>query len=248
LADAAELYDIPAETYVSTVKEAEETVYLLPDQKRFAVKTAADVQEAEQMYHHRYAQLSTTDRIEVGYNLMKVAEQHRVVLSPSTQKMAGFTMTSTAALRDCLRARAVAAEKVASPIAPVFAKMAASFNNAQPYINDHGEQVKLAWAIEELDRKAGITKFYDRTLYDPMRSVFNTEKFAAEFFKTAGVLQNKSLLQKLPMSFWQDALGDDIAKEIAPGGSVDYQMLEQILPTLPADMKATLERQLAAYR
>ena len=60
-------------------------------------------------------------------------------------------------------------------------------------------------------------------------------------------MQNKTLLASLPLSFWQDALGDDVAQEIAPDGQLDPMALDQILPTLPQDMKNTLETQLAAY-
>jgi hypothetical protein len=246
--DAADLYDIPADAYApAQTKVASEPTYLLPERQRFAVHSAADVKAVETAYHYKYAQLSVEDRIQAGYNLTKVAEQFGVDLEPSTQKLAGFTMTNTAALRDCLRARAVAAEKVASPMSEVFTKMAEAFNGVQPLLDDHAEQLQLAMLIDGLDKQAGITHFYGKKLYDPMKSVFNTEKFASAFMKTAGALQNKALLQQLPLDFWKDALGDDIAKEIAPNGQVDVTTLEQILPTLPADMKATLERQLAAY-
>jgi hypothetical protein len=55
------------------------------------------------------------------------------------------------------------------------------------------------------------------------------------------------MLQTLPLSFWEDTLGPDIAKEIAPSGTVDMTLLSQLLPTLPADLKSALETQLAAY-
>jgi hypothetical protein len=58
---------------------------------------------------------------------------------------------------------------------------------------------------------------------------------------------NKELLAQLPLSFWQDTLGADIAAEIAPDGEVNVELLEQIIPTLPADLKLALETQLAAY-
>ncbi len=55
------------------------------------------------------------------------------------------------------------------------------------------------------------------------------------------------MLAQIPLTFWEDTLGADITQEIAPGGVVNPEMLEQIIPTLPADLKASLETQLAAY-
>jgi hypothetical protein len=245
LNDAVELYDIPALS--EQVKVAAHEDYLLPEKRRFAVKSAADVREVEGAYHYKYAEMTVEDRTEAGYNLLKIAEHYGVELQPDTQKLAGFTITDTQVLRDRIRAREVAAIKVASPLAPVFAKLAEDVNGVQPYLMDRSEQIKLAKLIDVLDKQAGLEGFYDKKLYDPIRTVFNTAAFSSQFTKAAGALQNKTLLMGLPLSFWQDALGEDIAKEIAPNGHVDLATLEQILPTLPADMKATLERQLAAY-
>jgi len=61
------------------------------------------------------------------------------------------------------------------------------------------------------------------------------------------MLANKQLLSSLPLTFWEDVLGPEIAQEIAPSGEVNLELLEQVLPTLPADIKATVQRQLAAY-
>jgi hypothetical protein len=105
----------------------------------------------------------------------------------------------------------------------------------------------LAQLISDLDQRAGLTPYYGKKLPDPIQTVFNTDKLPRNFVKVGSALQNTALLQSLPLSFWEDTLGPDIAKEIAPTGTVDMTMLAQILPTLPADLKAALETQLAAY-
>ena len=60
---------------------------------------------------------------------------------------------------------------------------------------------------------------------------------------------DKNKLAALPLSFWEDLLGPDVAKEISPDGqTVDANILAQLLPTLPADTMAVAQRQLAAYK
>ena len=98
-----------------------------------------------------------------------------------------------------------------------------------------------------LDKEAGITGYYGKKLNTPIEAVFNTDLQRKDFIKVSSALANKELLAQLPLSFWQDTLGPDIAQEIAPDGVVNMTTLEQILPTLPADLKSALEVQLAAY-
>lgn len=221
--------------------------YLLPEKRRFQVKTAADVSLAEHLFFEKYAQLSLEDRAVMARNLVDAAERHKVELHPSTLKMACVTMTSTQCLRDWLRAREEAATQLGSKVASAYAAMEQAFKHADPYITDKGDQLKLASAIDELDQKAGLPKFYGTKLADPLASVYNTDQVATDYVKVGSALANKELLSSLPLTFWQDALGDDIAQEIAPTGQVDPNMLEQLIPTLPADMKTALESQLAAY-
>ena len=250
LEKAAQLYGIDVGIFTRPVamqKVAEEGHYLLPEKQRFLVKTAADIPAVEKVYHEKYASMTLTERTEAGYRLTKIAAEYNVKLRPETQKIAGFTMTSTRVLRDWLGARQIAATKLGSDLAGIYDEIDASFKNSDAVIYDRQYQVKLAQLISDLDKKAGLTKFYGKSLPDPLRTVFNTDKLASDYMKVGSALQNKQLLASLPLSFWQDALGEDVAAEIAPNGQVDLAALEQILPTLPADMKKTLETQLAAY-
>jgi hypothetical protein len=251
LEKVAEAWDIEVDDMFSQglhkVASEDSADYLLPDIKRFRVKTAEDIPVMERAFVEKYAQLSVDERAEAGYNLIKLSEQHDVKLHPQTNKLAGFTITSTAVLRDWVGARRVAAEKVGSAIAPVYTQLSESLGKMPAHIHDRQEQTKLATLISDLDNKAGITPFYGNHLPDPLRTVFNTDQVVEDYVKIGSALQNKALMASLPLSFWEDALGADVTKDIAPGGQLDTELLEQVLPTLPDDMKATLERQLAAY-
>ena len=250
LEKAADLYEIDRTVFersVEITKTASEGQYLLPEKRRFRVDSSASIPEVERVYHEKYAEMTVPDRAEAGYRLVKIAEKFSVSLRPETKKLAGFTITSTRALRDWIGARHAAATKVGSDLAGLFDEIDQQFSNADAYIMDRAYQVKLAQALSDLDKKAGLTPFYGKELLDPIQTVFNTTADPNDYVKFASALQNKELLANLPLSFWEDALGPDIAQEIAPDGTVDVNILEQILPTLPEDLKAALENQLAAY-
>ena len=249
LAQAAAIHGVPQELLAEEKVAAAPTEedYLLPDQKRFLVKTASDVQLAESIFFEKIAQIPVGDRAIMARNMVAAAEKHGVELHPSTYKYACLTMTSTQVFKDWMRARTEAAEKVgAAPQAQAFQKLAAAFPHPT-HLSEPKEQFKLASCVHQLDSQAGLDKHYDRTLPDPLSTVFNTSHRRENFVKIGSVLQNKALVQSVPLEFWEDALGPDITKEIAPNGEVDLATLEQILPTLPADMKNAVETQLAAY-
>ena len=222
-------------------------VYLIPEQRRFRVKTAEDVPRVEQAFYEKIRQFDVPERTKIAMRLVDAAKKHDVPVSASTHKLAGFTVTSTRVLRDYIEARKEAALKMGSQMKLAYQGLADQFKDTEPYINDRPYQIKLAQALLEMDQKTGLTPQWGRKLPDPIQTVFNTTKVASEHIKVGSALNNTALLQSLPLEFWQDALGDEITQEIAPNGTVDPQLLATILPTLPADMKATLETQLAAY-
>lgn len=249
LEKAAAIYGVSSAVFDEpTVEKVASTAqFLLPEKQRLRIDSAQDVPRAEQAFHNKYAHLSVEDRATAAHNLVKIAQQHAVDLSPQTLKLAGFTMTSTRTLRDWVRAREEAATKLGSAIADAYRTVADAYNGPDRMLSDRGDQVKLAKMVSALDEQAGLTQHYGRKLPTPIETVFNTTKVASDFVKVGSALQNKELLQGLPLTFWQDTLGDDIAQEIAPNGQVDMAVLEQILPTLPDDLKSALETQLAAY-
>ena len=222
--------------------------WLLPEHQRFRVTSADDVKLAERALNERNKELSTLDRAQAFVNLEKAATYFGVGLSSSTKKVAGLTLTSTRTLRDWLNARAEAATKVGSDLSGTYGELAHKYDNVNPYIADRGYQLKLAETITELDKLSGVDKFYGKSLLDPIHTVWNTTKLAAETVDINGVMFDKNMLASLPLTFWEDAVGPDMAKEVAPTGQVDPTLLEQVIRTLPADLKAVLVTQLSAYR
>jgi hypothetical protein len=229
-------------------KKAAMEFWLLPEKKRFRVASADDVKIAEKVLHEKYAQLSTYDRAEAFLQLHKAAEHFEVPLTPSTEKLAGFTITSTQVLKDWIEARQEAAIKIGSELSSAYGLLAGKFQGVRSFITKREDQIKLASLLNEMDKKSGVDQFYGKSILDPLRTVFNTEKLASDALNLGGYTFSIKKLASLPSTFWSDALGDDIMREIAPDGDVKLSMLKEILPTLPQDLKNNIGRQLAAYR
>jgi hypothetical protein len=246
---ACEAHSIPEELFTpAQMKTAGAVHWLLPEQQRFRVTSSEDVAFALDALEKRAYELTEEQRTEAYMNLVKAAETFGVKTRPELQKFAGNTLTDTEVLADWLDARSEAAEWVGNKIASVeYKNLAQSYRHVNPYLASRDDQVKLAQAIAELDKLAGIEKYVGKSIPNPILTVWNTNKIAAQQLELNGMYFDKNMLASLPTSFWKDALGDDFVAEFAPGGVVDPTQLEVVLQTLPADMKATLATQLAPY-
>lgn len=245
LKKAATAYGIDIQVFNAPeiVKTASEEFFLLGS--RFRVTSKEEVKYAETALLRKYASLSPQDRAEAFINLGKVAQHFEVPLQSSTQKLAGFTITSTRIMKDWVEARKVAAENLKSSVASAYEKLARAYDGADAYITDKSVQVKLAALIEELDQQSGVQQYYGKSLLDPLQTVFNTDKVATSQVMIGSLMLDKDKLAALPLSFWESLLGDDIAKEIATDGEPDIDKLMPILPTLPKDLTIVAQKQLA---
>ena len=246
---ACEAYSIPPDVFVEAeTKTASDVYWLLPEDKRFRVTSASDVMFAQDALEKRAYVLTEEQRAEAYLNLVKAAEIYGVTVRDEMQKFAGQTLTNTDILSDWLDARGAAARGIGSDkVAVVFESMGETYRNLGQYIALRDDQVKLAQSIDKLDKLAGLEPFIGKSIPNPILTVWNTNKIAAQQLAINGMYFDKNMLASLPLSFWNDALGPDFVSEFAPGGQVDPALLEQVLQTLPADMKATLVTQLSAY-
>lgn len=217
--------------------------YLLPELKKIRVKTAADVKTAEKVLLRDYTKLSVMNRATACVNLVKKAEEFKVELASPIQKLAGTTISSTKILVDWLEARREATPREIYKVA--FQKLADGVKKMPAEIRDRDVLVKLADSISELDEKAGLTKFYDRKLPDPMNTVFNTDKTASSGVDLNGKYVSAVRLASYGQDFYNDMLGEDLVSEASDGsGGLDPQKLATILETLPRDLKAILANQI----
>jgi hypothetical protein len=242
LKEACDVYGLPDELFArpKTAAAADSPDdYLLPDLKRLRVKTAADVKVAEQKLLDGYTKLSVEHRALACRRLLEKAAALNVPLQPLMRKLAGFTVSSTQTLRDWIEARREATKEPRYKAA--FQKLAEGLKNLPAEVHDREALVKIAEVIDELDKKAGLQRHYDRRLPDPLMSVFNTEKLAGPGVNLGGKFVPLTRLASYPATFYGDVLGHDIVREASDGrGGVDAHKLAMILETLPSDMKMML--------
>ena len=244
LEKALEVYGIPADTFAETkVAAAPEPTYLVPDLHLFPVSTKEDVKTAQLRLVENLHKLDLDRRAEACANLIKIADEHGVELHPEVQKLAGLVVSDVNETRRWLEARASATPVDTFKVA--YQRLADGLKG----LHESGDRpglIKLSGTIAELDARAGLVKHYDRQLPDPIRTVFNTTKVAANTVDVAGALIPIQKLAALPSSFWEDLGGSELSDELAPGGTVDVSKLAAIIGTLPLDLKVILRRQLRA--
>lgn len=249
LAAACDIFQVP-ETVFERPKVASAPPnpddYLLPSMLRLRVKCAEDVKVAEQKLLDGYQKLSIEHRAEACSRLIEKAAQHHVTLDPLMHRLAGYTVSSTRALIDWVEARKEAAAQPMHKNA--FAKLASALREQPEELWDRPALVKIADAIDDLDRRAGLQKHYDRKLLDPMQTVFNTDKVASAGVELGGRIVPFARLASFDAKFYGDLLGDEFVREASDGrGGVDPQKMATIIETLPRDMKGMLARQMGPY-
>lgn len=249
LTQACEIYGIEDHVFSGTKTAAAEfrpePIYALQTAKRLPLDSSAQVKQAEEVLNRDYTKLNLETRADAYSRLTKQASVHGVELGIFTKKMAGLTASSTALLRTWLGARAAASQKTgAAKYAAAYDKLSDELAKAPAYLTDRTELVKLAGAIDTLDRGAGLDKHYDRKLPDPMQTVFNTElslKTASCMVDLAGTQVPCETLMQLPPEVWHQVDMPEMA-EIAQSG--DPNQFKQVFDTIPMDVKMVLAQQL----
>ena len=245
LKEACDMYSIPEALFAREKKAAVEDNpddYLLPELKRLPVRSAEQVKTAEATLLEGFQKLSLEHRAEACKRLIDKAAQYGATLDPFVHKLAGFTITSTDTLRRWIEARTEAAPPAYKE---AFQKLANAVKELPPEIRNREQQVKIAETIGELDKKAGLVRYYDRKLPDALQTVFNTDKIAGHGVDLNGRFVPMSRLASYPSTFYGDILGDDLMREASDGrGGLDPQKLAAILETLPRDMKNILSQQM----
>lgn len=246
---ALEVYGVPLSIFEETqVKEAgvKDDDYLLPDLKLFPVTQAAEVKYAEQRVLAQLTKMDLAHRATACANLVKKADHFKVALHPEVLKLAGFVVSSTRQVQDWLEARSQALPAEKHLYKAAYEKLATELEVHPPESKDRPGLLKLAGAIAELDEQAGLVKHYDRRLPDPLQTVFNTDKVAAEMVDLNGTMVPLNKLASLPASFWEDLGGRELSDELCPGGKMDVEKLAVVIDTLPLDLKVVLKSQLRA--
>lgn len=231
----------PVEEKVAALRDED---CLFSDTKAYPVRNPAEIKTAEARLLEQIRKLRPETRAEVFGKLASAASAHGVELRPESYRWAGEAATDPHALASSLEVRAMLATD--PEVKAEYGKLAAAVLSDRKGLRDRATRVKIASAINDLDQRGGLTRHYDRKIPDPVASVFNAEKIASGALDLGGSFVEPQHLERLPQSFYSDALGSDVLREIAPGGRLDAQKVAEVVCTLPADMKADFARQLRA--
>lgn len=217
--------------------EASTTTYLLPEHKRLRVTDGESVKKAEALLLRDYKRLSIEDRATAFTNLVKAASVCGVTPHSKSMQMAGLYGCNVKEARDWIEARRIVAPKYDN----AYTKLASVFvQQGQDVIVDRDELLSAVDALTELDKVAGVTPFYDKKLPDPIRTVFNMSKRSEVTVHVAGRDIPISLLETKPLTWWEDIVGKDIAKDFE---NKTGEELRSLVKTLPLDLKLIVKNQ-----
>lgn len=241
---ALALYGVEVQIHEKTAAESEPSAdeYLLPEIRRLRVKTASDVSLASDAIQRNYKKMDVNTRARACTNLVKKAAEYNTALPIEILKFAGATICDTQKLKDWIEARA---EATLDPqLSYGFRKMAEEVSRLPRLCGDRDELVKVADTLTQLDDAAGLARYYDRALLDPLSAVFNTDKIADEVIDVAGQQIPLETLLAIDPEVYKDTLGEDLAGEFVRPDGIDAEQLKIILPTVPYDLQKVLASQI----
>jgi len=240
LTTAAQIYNIDRGIFAAQkVAHDAPRHYALEEEKKLPVNSAVQVKKAEEVLLQDYSVLPLEKRAEAFQNLYFAARRFHVQLEPTSLKMAGVTGSTPQVTAEWIRARSAAAQEPAHQEA--YEKLASAVDRMPTYVSDRKALVKLATTLATLDQHAGLSKYYDKKLPDPLLSVFNTEKLAEESVDVAGASVPVSALMQLPPDVWAQV----DAPEFADLSQGDPSAFAQAFATLPLDVKVALKAHVA---
>lgn len=247
LTNALDLYGVKVpDTRVKQAAAAEPNLddYLLPERRRWVVNSPELVKMAEEALRVNRGSLEIEERVQAAERLVKKAEAYGVKLAADTYRTAGRTMSDLETVRHWVEARADAAPE---GVSSAFMKLANELSRVEAVSADRKALVKLASLIGELDRRAGFDTDARHRWYDPIDTVFNTNKIAEPVVELGGMNVPLSKLAALPSTIYADVFGDDVVPELSTGTRLDAQKIAEVLPTMPSDLKSIFARQIRAY-
>lgn len=211
--------------------------YILPSKKAMKIASAKDLEVAEYRVKQLGNKLGYADKVEASTRLVNAARFFNKQASVESLQMSGLTRCDLEKAASWIEARAVSAKTRAQ--SDVYYSLANSVKTAQDA--DRDSLLKVASALEVLDKFNNLERYYDKYLPDPMKTVFNTKVAMENCVYIDGVEIPFSSLDKYTAQDIGDMIGDDIVPEISDAdGSIDPSKFSEIVPTLPKDMKDIL--------
>lgn len=243
LAKVAEIYDInlgTQEKVAGEVAVSDPEDYMLPDQKFGRISSKGQVKEASEFFSKNYKAMDLETRTKSATYIVKKSREFEAKISPTFYKHAGLTKADPKIMTEWLEVRTNMAPE--GPIREGFSKLASFVSDPENMkFGTRKDMIKMADTIFELDKKAEFITKYDKTLPDPLLTVFNTSKLAAiDTIRLGGKNVSRDDLLAVDPETYGDVLGADIIPEISDGGILKSAELFSVLETLPADLQSLL--------
>jgi hypothetical protein len=234
--------EMPIRVEKTAQAESDPDEYLLPQQRRFRVRSGDDVKLAADALLRNRRGMDVVTRATAAMNLVKKSIHHQVRVPDRVLKMAGYTMSQMSPLADWLEARAELTKD--ETVKTAFLKLAeVARQNPKQLSGDRDDLVKFADTVSELDSTAGLQHLYDREIPDPLETVFNTTKIADDILELAGRQVPLAELLSIDPEAYRDIFGEDVADEFIEDGEIIPEQLRIILPTVPYDLQKVLAAQ-----
>lgn len=222
-----------------------EDQYIFPEAKRYLVQDANDVKLAAMGLQEHVGEMDPFSRAQACLRLVKHAANYGVKLPGAILKMAGVTRSNREALSTWMSAREIAAAATGhKDEAAAFQKLASTAGAADGDYSDTFELAKLVDVIAEMDKTAGLDRFYGKSFPDPVLSVFNTTKIAGDTVDVAGAPVDVEVLAQVPPEDYAAILGEDLAGEFTGPNGFDLENFQIIWPTIPYDLQKAFRAQL----
>jgi hypothetical protein len=246
LTSALDVYgvSIPAQEKVAAAPVMSTEDYLLPARQRWLVTSAEGVKLAEQALRDNKSVLPIEEQAQAAVRLVKKAQAYDVELSSDTIRTAGLVMSDLDTVRHWVEVRANLAPE---NVKVAYQQLSDGLGKSTGMSSDRPALIKLASMLNDLDKQAGFDAAAGRKMYDPLATVFNTDKVAEETVDLAGTSASLRKLAMLPDSMYGDCFGDDVIPELSSGGRLDATKIAQVLPTMPRDLLQSFSRQIRAY-
>lgn len=237
---ALALYSVPTDVFeitkqASTVEE--QPVYLIESQSKLPIYSHTSTKIAEQRLLANKRLLKPSTMSEAATKLIKHARSRGDNVSEEVLKYAGLVQSNPDFLTTWLEARSTKSKQENTKVA--YAKLAEVTKNIGSSVTRE-ELIKLANTISQLDRDAGMERYYNKKLPDPISTVFNTKVAMQPMLSLGSKDVPLEKLLSISPAMYGDLLGSDIVEEISKDGELIPENLVDIFETLPRDMKKLL--------
>lgn len=218
---------------------------------RCPLRNEGEVKAAAEWLNTYRNRLEVVDTAEMAVKVMNKAAALSVTLDAShqegLQKMAGYGL----ATEKCVAA--AIAVRIPFCNTAVQEKLASIASTMAQDLLDSDTRLEIAATLESIDRATGLSNRWGNDIAHPTDALFPvTVKAASDFADSTvrlitGTVYDLDAASRLPSSCIADALGDDIAMDLAlPGRRLDRAKLAEMLPTLPRPDAVRFERAAAS--